>query len=319
MENFKRAAATIIDRVVIPDETAKIIEWLCLYFSDDPEFENCHPEWLLSERPSLKKGICLIGPNGIGKTFSFEVFQRLSSFGFVKRYFQMNDTPTVAMDIGKNGLESLAKYGNGDRVFNELGSEQVAKFYGNNIDSIVAIVFERDISTKNHRTHFTTNYDSEQLADRYGSAFFSRMRGMCNIVQFFDNSSQPCQPAIDLRGFSQRINQHINYSDIQYRWDDYFGIIREIEAKEYSLEALPVMIEELAHRLESVKCLYPGIFGQFITKVDEFINNNVHPENYRRHAKINETPKTEIEQTFNQNGIGDIVRENLRHLRENIF
>lgn len=315
LDDFTKAASTMLDTVIIPEQTKPIIEWLCLYFGEDPEFEKQQPEWLLTDRPSLKKGIMLVGPNGTGKTFLFEVFNRLSTFGIVSRHYSMTDGRTVAGEISTGGYKALAKYTTGDKLFNEFGSEPNAKFYANEIDVMYEVVFEREkvFCSKGQRTHLTTNRSDKQLEKRYDSALFSRVRGMCNIVQYGDGS----QIGSDLRGLSQRINTHINYADLPYRWQDYFGLITDIKNKAFPLEALPILIEEIETRLNSVKCLYPGVFGPYVDSVEEFLSTSRHPQNITQYARTIVPP--EVEKSDNQSKgftpLGDSVRENLKHLK----
>lgn len=314
--HWLKAAATLVSPVALPQETKDIIEALCLYFSDDHAFEKTQAPWLLTENPSLKKGIMLIGPNGVGKTFLFEVFHRLSQFGCTRRYFQMTDGRAVAADVAKNGYDAISKYTGGDKLFNELGSELPARFYGNSIDAMYEVLFEREkvFQGKLQKTHITTNLSAQQLAERYDTAIFSRLRGMCNIIQYGGTGTE----GNDLRGFSMRVNPHINYADLAFRWNDYFTIVDEIKQCLYAAEDLPIMLDEVENRLKSVKCLYPGIFGPYITDLQQFIQFcKKQPQNLLQYAKKNQPtdePETDGRQQ-QQPGIGDVLRISLSELR----
>lgn len=317
--HWLKAAATMVSPVVLPQETKDIIEALCLYFSDDHAFEKTQAPWLLTENPSLKKGIMLIGPNGVGKTFLFEVFHRLSQFGCTRRYFQMTDGRTVATDVVKNGYDAISKYTGGDKLFNELGSELPARFYGNSIDAMYEVLFEREkvFQAKLQKTHITTNLSAQQLAERYDTAIFSRLRGMCNIIQYGGSGAT----GNDLRGFSLRVNAHINYADLAFRWNDYFAIVEEIKQGLYAAEDLPIMLEEVQTRLGSVKCLYPGIFGPYITDLQQFIQHcKKQPQNLLAYAKKTQPPTTpttnDEPETGSKHGIGDVLRISLAELRK---
>jgi len=318
IEHWLKGAATLIDRVTLPEETRELISWLCLYFSEDPAFEKKQPEWLLTDRPSLKKGIMLIGPNGVGKTFAFEVFHRLAQFGMLKRYYTMTDGRIVAADIARNGYEAINKYTTGDRLFNELGSELSARYYGNNIDAMYEVLFEREkaFNNKLQKTHITTNLSADQLAIRYDTAIFSRLRGMCNIIQFGDGRAT----GSDLRGFSQRINTHINYADLPHRWQDYFEIIQEIKNCDYTADSLPVMIDEVKNRRDAVKCFYPGIFGPYLDEVNRFLKECNNPDNLLKYAR---QTTNEQQQSDNANAgkngaefLGDVIRKNLDQIKK---
>lgn len=316
--HWLKAAATLVSPVVLPEPTRDIITTLCQYFSEDPAFEKTNAPWLLTENPSLKKGIMLIGPNGVGKTFLFEVFHRLSQFGCTRRYFQMTDGRTVATDVAKNGYEAISKYIGGDKLFNELGSELPARFYGNPIDAMYEVIFEREkvFQAKLQKTHITTNLSAQQLADRYDSAIFSRLRGMCNIIQYGGAGDT----GSDLRGFSLRVNTHVNYADLAFRLHDYFAIVDEIKQQVYAAEDLPVMLQEVETRIGSVECLYPGIFGPYLTEMKKFVSHcKKQPQNLLEYAKKTtafnqEHPEAGADQT--DNGIGDVLRISLAELRK---
>lgn len=307
---WQAAAATLIDKVSITHETKKIIEYLCWYFSEDPRFEtDPPPPFLLSETPSLKKGLLIIGPNGVGKTFAFEVFHRLYEFGFLKRFFSMTDTRTVASDVNRNGIDAVLRYVPGDRLFNELGSEPVSKSYGTPIDAMYEIVFERE--KRQGKTHFTSNLSSDEIAERYDFAILSRLRGMCNIIEFNPSDSA------DMRGFSNRINRHVKYSDIPHFWSDWFVFIEDIKNCLYDEQTLPVMFAELENIRESVLTMHPGLFGPLLNQVDQFILDNKNPQKLMRYVK----PKPDLTQEspekkggFRQNGIGTIVKHAIEQI-----
>lgn len=307
----------MLDTVIIPEGMKPIIEWLCLYFSEDPEFEKQQPEWLLTDNPSLKKGVCLMGPNGVGKTFLFEVFSRLQTFGLCKRYYTMTDGRAVASDVARHGFDAIAKYITGDKLFNELGSEPSSGFYKNDIDSMYEVIFTREkaFCEKGQRTHITTNLNDAQLAARYDSAILSRLRGMTNIIQYGDGSSV----GYDLRGFSQRINTHINYADLPYRWEYYFGMVTDIKNKVYDLASLPIMIDEVETRLNSVKDLYPGVFGPNVDAVEKFLSHIRHPQNITQYARTidpTQNEKSEEQQQRERSYLGDTIKESLKHLKK---
>ena len=315
IENWQQAAATIIDKVILTPQTQEIIEYLCLYFSEDPAFESATPPpFLLSETPSLKKGLLIIGPNGVGKTFAFEVFSRLYHFGFIKRYYSMTDTRAVASDVTRNGIEAIRNYVNGDRLFNELGSEPVAKSYGNPINAMYEVIFEREKkhAEKGFKTHFTSNLSSNQIAEQYDLAILSRLRGMCNIIEF-----NP-QDSADLRGFSSRISPNINYTDFSYRWHEYFAIMSDIMNFIYDEETLPIMFNEVVTMRKNIPYLYPGIFGPYLDQVDQFIKENKNPQKLMQYAKQKPTATEETEANtsggFKENGIGTIIKKAIENI-----
>lgn len=311
IEEWQAAAATIVDNVLLTPKTKEIIQYLCLYFSEDPRFEtDPPPPFLLSENPSLKKGLLIIGPNGVGKTFAFEVFNRLHEFGLLKRYFSMTDTRTVTSDVSRNGIDAVQRYMPGDRLFNELGSEPVAKSYGNDIDAIYEIIFDRE--KRQCKTHFTSNLSSEEIAERYDFAILSRLRGMCNIIEFAPSDSA------DMRGFSNRINRHVKYSDILYQLPQWFRFMDDIKNRLYDEEALPVMFAELPTIRNNALKIYPGLFGPLLDEVNQFIEENSNPQNLMRYAKPKSDPTQNQENSekggFRQNGLGTALKEALSQI-----
>ena len=67
----------------------------------------------------------------------------------------------------------------------DLGSEpQEVSYYGNRLNLMEHIVEERYLDRK--LTHFTSNFNMEQLEQLYGQRVASRLYESCNIVKLVD-------------------------------------------------------------------------------------------------------------------------------------
>jgi DNA replication protein DnaC len=172
----------------------QILWWLCFYFTSDKRFEEAGY--------SLQKGICLGGRIGCGKSTLMRVFtinQRLS-YNFV-------ECLKVADEYQQDGIKAMDKYfdnsentfikirtGNAEvgYCFDDLGTEDYKKNYGNEVNVLAAILTRRYSKVDKHSTHLTTNLTADQIGEYYGPRVRSRMREMFNVIDF------PAD-AIDLR------------------------------------------------------------------------------------------------------------------------
>ena len=75
--------------------------------------------------------------------------------------------------------------------FDDLGVEPAGRFYGKDCNVMGEILLSRYELFLNHkiRTHATTNLDSDELEERYGSRVKSRMRQLFNLVSFDEKTA----------------------------------------------------------------------------------------------------------------------------------
>lgn len=173
----------------------KQILWLlCFYFTSDKRFEEAGY--------NLKKGLCIGGPIGCGKSTLMRVFtinQRLS--------YNFKECLKIADEYQQDGIEALEKYFNNEEnplikiktgnaevgyCFDDLGTEDHKKNFGNEVNVMAAILTRRHSKSPMHSTHITTNLTADQIEQYYGQRVRSRMREMFNVIDF------PAD-AIDLR------------------------------------------------------------------------------------------------------------------------
>ncbi|MFT3738462.1 MAG: AAA family ATPase [Breznakibacter sp.] len=140
---------------------------------------------------SLKKGVLLTGPVGCGKT----------SLMTVLRFFQPGDNRyivkscrDVSFEFIQEGYSVIQKYSkqafNQDKpkmyCFDDLGTENNLKYYGNECNVMTEILLSRydHFVTRQMITHITTNLNSSEIESLYGIRVRSRMREMFNLVSF---------------------------------------------------------------------------------------------------------------------------------------
>lgn len=168
-------------------EDNEVIWKLLCYFSDDVSIAR-------SLNIDLRKGLLLIGNIGCGKTYLMNLLKFCPNKKFLIKpccdialEFLQGDNYRVLSKYGKK-LELLEDYR--DICFDDLGAENIRKFYGDEVNVIGEILEYRYERFINHRelTHATSNLLPEQLADYYGQRLRSRMRQMFNLIYFGKNS-----------------------------------------------------------------------------------------------------------------------------------
>ena len=170
----------ILDQWSIP-----IINLLCKYFTNDPEFE--------ADGFSLQKGILLHGGVGSGKTSILTCFANNQ-----RQSFRIVDCLSISQQFTQSGYDALNALQEGERnrfprenwgqarffyCFDDLGVEQERKHFGNEtnvMSELIQMIYDRKVMTTN--THFTTNLNAEQIREVYGHRVASRLREMVNII-----------------------------------------------------------------------------------------------------------------------------------------
>lgn len=182
------------------------------YFAGDADFyknQNVKTRVLGTDlKPSLQKGLLIIGEPGNGKTAIMNAFRKLfydaylrsgeerwkSAMDWRARYFLSRTTIQVSSEF--ENLQNYEKddffksYSKGVYFFDDFGREHVANNYGKK-DVFADILFERHrIKSK---TYLTMNYLSNDgslentliaIGERYGSHIFDRFFEMFNIIEF---------------------------------------------------------------------------------------------------------------------------------------
>ena len=164
-----------------------LIHDLLIYAIGDKEL--CQKKGL-----SLQKGMLLTGPIGCGKT---SLVNLIVSFFPDDQKYLVKSTRSIGLEFEKDGFNVINRYGKGvpNRIycggfrsicFDDLGLEQVRKYYGNECNVMAEILLTRYELFSAHKVliHATTNLSASELESLYGNRVRSRMRAMFNLLAF---------------------------------------------------------------------------------------------------------------------------------------
>jgi DNA replication protein DnaC len=140
---------------------------------------------------SLRKGILLSGPVGCGKTSLMNLVKL--TLPQEQRYI-VKSCREVSFEFIQDGYTIIRKYSthsfNKDvpktYCFDDLGTENNLKYYGNDCNVMAEILLSRYDLFINRKmlTHITTNLSSSEIEELYGERVRSRMREMFNLIAF---------------------------------------------------------------------------------------------------------------------------------------
>lgn len=169
---------------------------LCMYFSGS--------EKMLEAGYSLNKGLCLMGGVGVGKTTLMRMFVSNQVQSFLIR-----SSRELANDFAKHGYAEIEKYYgtltcenfffdpynfNGHKelgiCFDDLGSENTTKNYGNETSVVSEIILSRydKLNMNRNMTHITTNLLPDEIEKKYGTRVMDRIKEMFNCVVYPGNT-----------------------------------------------------------------------------------------------------------------------------------
>lgn len=133
--------------------------------------------------------------------------QEVISINKMNFFFPILNCRAVVNEFNKDGFGGIEKYCNADMIktastdeegkyikknppfylFDDLGAEQDGWNFGNKINIMSEIILSRYIYFQRNGaiTHITSNlgYDGDEIEDRYGKLFRSRIREMFNFVE----------------------------------------------------------------------------------------------------------------------------------------
>ena len=166
----------------------KVFQLLAMYFSNDPLFEK--------EGFDLKKGICLCGPVGVGKTELLNIFRKNK-----RQCFHMITVFDIENMLQEKGVEYVQTWY--DHVpgwahnkntfyqpavgwaFDDVGRESVVFDFGNKTDALSKIFQTRYFKKVPFNSlHITTNKTPDELEKRYDEAVRSRLREIFNYIVY---------------------------------------------------------------------------------------------------------------------------------------
>jgi hypothetical protein len=178
----------------LDQDNEEIVKLLCLYFTDNPQFEE--------KGYNLNKGLLLFGGVGVGKTFLLSAFRNNQKFSYQVAscqdvegtYARVGDDKNE--DTGEVGLKkyyglipmtTLNQYGQDSLgfLFDDLGQENTAtKHYGTQRNVMLEVLSQRYKNNLFTSTHITTNLSGEQINQVYGVRVADRMKEMFNLISF---------------------------------------------------------------------------------------------------------------------------------------
>ncbi len=143
----------------------------------------------------LKKGILLSGPVGCGKT---SLIKLIRLFMPQSNRYIIKSCRDISFEFNKDGFKVIQKYSTQSYsfksyiresisyCFDDLGSEQRLKSYGNTCNIMGEILLSRydEFIIHGMITHITTNLSSKEIEESYGNRVRSRMREMFNLLSF---------------------------------------------------------------------------------------------------------------------------------------
>lgn len=139
----------------------------------------------------LEKGILLSGPIGCGKTSLMSLMKYLAP---TENKFSVKPCRDISFEFIQDGYQIIHKYSIGKLYesnprticFDDLGTENNLKYYGNECNVMAEILLSRyDLFiSKKLKTHITTNLSASEIEKHYGNRVRSRLRELCNLIAF---------------------------------------------------------------------------------------------------------------------------------------
>ena len=190
---------------VATKEQIPIFKALCLYFTNNKEFENLnHEDYNTTGLPfSLQKGIWLWGNPGVGKTLIMAMFSRNK-----KQCYRLLQCPKIVASYNlkdNGGYDAIRQYARiwlepvgasnffQDTIgicYNDLGTEPIrAMNYGNEINVMETLFLETyESKVPFHHRHVTTNLTADQVEACYGVRIKDRIRESFNVLELHGKS-----------------------------------------------------------------------------------------------------------------------------------
>lgn len=179
------------------EKTLQNLKVLITYFAKDELFFKCENVHKIS-KPSLDKGLLIIGGYGNGKTSTMKAFEKLL-FGIPGYSFKTYSANEVVVDFEKcTGQYQEELRADFERrmfkqriYFDDVKTERIASNYGK-VNIFKEILEERSLhKTKtfmscNFKEGFEGNIEKaiEEFGEKYGGRIYDRIFEMFNVVHF---------------------------------------------------------------------------------------------------------------------------------------
>jgi DNA replication protein DnaC len=168
---------------IIEEDKENIIKLLCYFLKDK---HNASQLGI-----NLQKGILLTGPIGVGKS---SLMNLMRFYEPAQTRFIFKSCRDISFEFIKDGYDTIQKYSNRSfknhepitYCFDDLGTENNLKFYGNECNIMAEILLSRyDLFVSRKLiTHLTTNLSATEIEAIYGNRIRSRMRELFNLIAF---------------------------------------------------------------------------------------------------------------------------------------
>jgi DNA replication protein DnaC len=172
---------------VIADDYEIIFKLLAYFMKDTAGAEKFNL--------SFRKGILLSGPVGCGKTSLMNI---IKYFHEPEERYIMKSCRDVSFEFIQEGYSVIHKYSKqsfkSDKpkvyCFDDLGTENNLKYYGNDCNVMAEVLLSRyDMFISRHMlTHVTTNLNSSEIEEIYGTRIRSRLREQFNLIAFSESA-----------------------------------------------------------------------------------------------------------------------------------
>jgi hypothetical protein len=154
-----------------------VMERMIMYIREDDRFLKLDPTY------RFKKGLCLIGGVGTGKTTLFLGLSDILKWFNNGSAFECVTTHKLATEFSLRGhrmFRSLETLTHGRLCIDDVGSEGSSTHFGTTLDVFSDLIHRR--YEDKIWTSCSTNLSRPSLKERYGDRVFSRMKEMFNFI-----------------------------------------------------------------------------------------------------------------------------------------